>query len=66
MFCNGAKALMFTNLARAIESYQVAFCKIGNVDVLQVTGYDVNSNIHTDYKVPLSRIEAAYNELING
>jgi hypothetical protein len=66
MFCNGGKALVISNMIRTIETYQVTYCELGGLDVLQVTGIDLSPNIHTDSIVPLSRIEAAYNELING
>lgn len=65
MFCNGAKGLMLVNIPRSVDSYQVTFAEMGNMNVLQVTGYDLNkSDTHTDNYISLDRIKAAYDELI--
>lgn len=64
MFANGAKGLMFCNMPRTIESYQVVLGSIGNVEVLQVTGWDDSSDIHAGFEIPLTRIQAAYKQFM--
>lgn len=66
MFANGAKGLMFCNMSRMVESYQVSLGSIGNVEVLQLTGWDDSSDIHSGFEIPLARIEKAYKEFMYG
>lgn len=66
MFANGAKGLMMCNFTRCIESYQVTLGDIGRMKVLQLTGWDESSDIHTSFDISLQRLEEVYNQWING
>lgn len=59
------KVLVFSNLIRTIEPYISDLANIAGVKLLYVTGRDYSSSIHTDYEIEVSRIEEAYNELLN-
>lgn len=60
------KILVFTNLARATESCYATLLSIcGGRHIMNVTGDDEESNVHTAFCIPLSRIQQAYNQLIN-
>ena len=66
MFANGAKGLMFCNMSRFIDSYHNTMGEsLGHMDILQVTGWDDSTDIHTSFTIPLERIEAAYKQLMN-
>lgn len=66
MFCNSnARILVFEPMVRTMDVYLSSLVLMaGTPRILQLTGYDCSSSIHPDYYVPISRIEAAYNELL--
>lgn len=65
-FCRkNAKILGFSNIPRTLESYLGSISTINSIQVLSVTGYDLDGrNIHTSYYIPLERIIKAYNYLL--
>lgn len=64
MFCRGAKGLYFSNFSKTIEAYVKYLMQLGRMNVLCVTGWNYTTNsIHSDYSVPLERIDAAYKQL---
>ena len=65
VFCNKAKVLIFSPLMRAYEAYYKTIGQNSNLVVLNVTGIDQTSDVHTPYMVPLDRIKMAYSQLIN-
>jgi len=66
IFCQKrTKVLIFSNMIRTIESYLPALGHVSDVDMMFVTGDDISSNIHTAYNINISRIEEAYNQLLN-
>ncbi len=65
MFCKKAKGLFLNTLCRTIDAYSKYIMQLGNVKVLQVTGWDLlTSGIHSDYKISIDKIDAAYKQLI--
>lgn len=65
MFCKRAKGLILSNISQSINSFANAFAKIGNVDLLRVTGEDHSgSSQYVDCYIPLEKVKAAYNELL--
>lgn len=66
IFCQKrAKLLVFSSMIRTIEPYLPALGHVSDVDMMLVTGDDISSNIHTAYNINISRIEEAYNQLLN-
>jgi len=59
------RVLVFSNLIRTIEPYLSDLASIAGIKLMYVTGRDYSSSIHTDYEIEVSRIEEAYNELLN-
>lgn len=65
IFCNSCKALLLNNLGRLTDSFSRFLMPLGNVKTLMVTGWDSEQNIHTDYYIPISRIDDAYQKLLD-
>lgn len=65
--CNtNVRVLVFTNLTRATEScYATLLSVCGSKYIMNVTGDDENSNIHTSFYIPVLRIKQAYNQLMH-
>ena len=61
----GTKVLMFSNFQRIFENWLSMHYQHFNIDMWFVTGYDVmkNNSAHTNFYVPLSKIEVACNKV---
>ena len=66
LFSNKCKVLIFSPLIRAYETYYKTIGQISELDILNVTGTDSSSNIHTSFFVPVEKIKQAYYKLLNG
>lgn len=65
LFCNKAKVLIFSPLMRAYETYYKTIGQLSELNILNVTGTDSSSNIHTSFYVPIGKIEQAYGKLMD-
>lgn len=65
LFCNKAKGLMLTPLCRTLDAYAGYLNNYGTIQWLLLTGDDCTSTIHSDYYIPIDKIDAAYKQLIN-
>ena len=66
IFCKNAKALLLNTMSRTISPYIYYLFQIGQVKGLQVTGWDEStSSIHSDFSIPVEKIDAAYKQLVN-
>lgn len=66
MFCKGAKGLMFSNVPCIIDSSEIVYSYMGNMQVMQVIGDEVRPiSRHEDFYIPLDKIKEAYYALIN-
>lgn len=65
IFCNKAKGLKFVPLCRTLDVYMGYVNKLSMSKILMLTGDDESQNIHTDYYIPIKKIDDAYKQLIN-
>jgi capsular polysaccharide biosynthesis protein len=66
LFCNKSKVLIFSPLMRAYETYYKTIGQLSELNILNVTGTDNSSDIHTSFFVPIEKIKQAYFKLLNG
>lgn len=65
IFCRQAKGVFLNTMCRTIDAYSKYLMQLGHVDILQVTGWDYStSSIHSDYSIPIEKIDAAYKQFI--
>lgn len=62
IFCKSAKGLFLNILARGTDAYSKYLMQMGNVNVLQVTGWDLSSTVQADYYIPIDKLEKAYRQ----
>lgn len=64
IFCNGAKGIMFAPLCRTLDAYFGYIKKVGMKEWIIVTGTDEDHSIHSNYCIPIRKIDAAYKQLV--
>ena len=62
-FCNKAKGLVLTNIPKSIESYFLTLARPDSITFLHCIGADAGITHQSDFRIPISTIEAAYKQL---
>lgn len=65
IFCNKAKGLVFTTICRTLDAYGAHITNSDMLEWLLVTGDDKSSTIHSDFYIPIKKIDEAYQYLLN-
>ena len=67
MFCQkGAKGMILSNLVRMEDLYLPTMAEFFGINISLITGISLNSDIHSDYYIPLSDIKQQYQTLAYG
>lgn len=64
IFCHSAKAILLNSENRVSDSFSKFLMPLGNVETTVVTGWDYKNSIHTDYYIPVEKIQKVY-EMMN-
>ena len=60
---NKAKGLVLTNIPKSIESYFLTLARPDSITFLHCIGADAGITHQSDFRIPISTIEAAYKQL---